>query len=300
MVNVVRKVGHVIKHSPEIMKNKYVINRLQHQTNFRTISYDNKKSDKIVVSLTSYKKRFSTLSLCLKSIFKQTLLPDKIVLYLSKDEKLSDIPYNVQELQKFGLEIRFVDLDLKPHKKYYYAMQEFPNDIVITVDDDVIYNKELIRELYDAHKKFPNCIVSARAHEITFEDNKISNYNNWHWCSDKIYTPSFLFTATGVGGILYPPHLLRLNYLLNLDFIKKYIYVDDLWLKTVELISGVPTVICDQKVDHKRIDIVSAQDQSLSKVNVVQNQNDEKLIQLETDFNLLSKLKISEERLKNG
>ena len=46
-------------------------------------------------------------------------------------------------------------------------MQEFPDDIIVTVDDDVIYYKEMLSELYKTYLKFPKCIVTGRAHEIT-------------------------------------------------------------------------------------------------------------------------------------
>ena len=48
---------------------------------------------------------------------------------------------NCLDQQKRGLTIRFCE-DLKAHKKYYYAFKEYPDDIVITVDDDVIYPQE--------------------------------------------------------------------------------------------------------------------------------------------------------------
>lgn len=291
MINLIRKVGHAVKESPKTIKNAFVISNIKRQNNFKPITINKNRNPKLIVSLTSYKKRFPTLALCLKSLLNQTLLPDHMVLYLSNNEKKEDLPSEVKDLQKYGLEIKFVDLDLKPHKKYYYAMREFPNDIIITVDDDMIYDKNLIRNLYLMYQQFPNCVVSARAHKIVLKDNKIIDYSDWHQCYfPKKSSPSFLFMPTGVGGVLYPPHLLNLNILLNLDYINKYIDVDDLWLKNVEILSGVPTVICDANLEKNRIEIPSAQKVGLAKKNVDLGQNNVKIEELDKDFNISCEL----------
>lgn len=161
---------------------------------------------RIIVSLTSYGDRLNTLSICLKSLLNQTKKADKILVYLTDDIKESHLPSSLLELRDRGIEYRFVPLDLKPHKKYYYAMQEFPDDIIVTVDDDVIYYKEMLSELYKTYLKFPKCIVTGRAHEITFnDDGSIKAYDDWNWCSQKYEQPSMKLLATGAGSVLYPP-----------------------------------------------------------------------------------------------
>lgn len=297
MANIVRKVGHIIKHGPEIIRKKIIFTKLQHQDTFKNSVVKQNREPQLIVSLTSYKERFSTLDICLKSLLNQTLLPDHLILYLNKEEK-EDVPVSIKKLEQYGLEIEFVDRDLKPHKKYYYAMKEYPNDIVITVDDDVIYSKYLIESLYKTYKKFPNCVVAARAHEIVFKNKKIKNYLDWNWSSNISNKPSFLFMGTGVGGILYPPHLLNLNLLLNLNYIKKYINVDDLWLKTVEIMSNIPVVICDAKIDRERIDIPYVQGVGLAQQNVNGSGNNANLKSLDDEFGLALKIKKAEEKLR--
>ncbi|UIK34916.1 glycosyltransferase family 2 protein [Lactobacillus amylovorus] len=293
MVNLIHKLGHIVKQDLITIKNNVVIYNIKKQKNFKKITVNENRKPQIIVSLTSYRKRFPTLDICLKSLLNQTLLPDHIILYLSKkDEKY--IPDSVKKLEQYGLEIKFVDLDLKPHKKYYYVMKEYPNDIIITVDDDVVYNRHLIDTLYKTYKKFPNCVAVARARKITFKNEKMDSYLNWNLCNDVANTPSFLFLGTGVGGVLYPPHLLNLNLLLNLKYINKYITVDDLWLKTVEVLSNVPLVICDKKIDQKRIEIPSAQDIGLTKQNVDGLGNDINLKSLDENFDLSLKIREAE------
>ena len=87
---------------------------------------------KLIVSLTSYGDRLDTLSICLKSLLNQTRKADKILVYLTDDITESRLPTSLLELRDKGIEYKFIPLDLKPHKKYYYAMQEFPDDIIVT------------------------------------------------------------------------------------------------------------------------------------------------------------------------
>ena len=245
----------------------------------------------LIVSLTSYGDRLNTLSICLKSLLNQTKKADKILVYLTDDIKESHLPSSLLELRDRGIEYRFVPLDLKPHKKYYYAMQEFPDDIIVTVDDDVIYYKEMLSELYKTYLKFPKCIVTGRAHEITFnDDGSIKAYDDWNWCSQKCEQSSMKLLATGAGSVLYPPHLLDKKLLFNLDYIKHYITVDDLWLKLVEVLSNVPTVVCSLRIEKMREGIPDTQAQGLFNKNVGKNENDLYLKDLDKKFSLASKI----------
>ena len=84
-----------------------------------------------------------------------------------KTEKLPD---NLIKLQKEGLEIRYCP-DLKSHKKYYYAMQEQGNNLLITYDDDIIYAPNSIEHLMKYHKQYPDCIICNRGFKILFNNN---------------------------------------------------------------------------------------------------------------------------------
>ena len=249
------------------------------------------REPKIIISLTSYGNRLNTLSACLESLLNQTKKADKILVYLTDDITESHLPLSLHALQNKGIEYKFIPLDLKPHKKYYYAMQEFPDDIIVTVDDDVIYYKEMLSELYETYLKFPKCIVTGRAHEITFNnDGSFKAYDDWNWCSQKYEEPSMKLLATGAGSILYPPHLLDKKLLFNLAYIEHYITVDDLWLKTVEVLSNVPTVVCSLKIEKMRKGIPNTQTQGLFNKNVGKNENDLYLKELDNEFSLASKI----------
>lgn len=199
----------------------------------------------VVVSLTSYPTRIRKLYNVLNSIMEQTYKPKAVVLYLSTDQfpdKMMPIDLTIYFEQ--GLEIHWYQDDLKSHKKYLYAFQEYPDDYIITIDDDFYYERHMIEELIYYIDKFPQCILARRTHLITMQsDGSISSYENW-WgeCLHYIGVPRMDLFAVGCGGILYPPHLFT-QEVFHINYIKKYcMYADDVWLKVMELISGISVV----------------------------------------------------------
>lgn len=232
------------------------------------------RKEKIIVSLTSFPARFDKLHLVIKSIFMQTLLPDEIILYLD-DNIDAEIPKELLRLKEYGLQIKKRPLNIKPHKKYYYAFMEYPNDLVVTIDDDVIYPANLLSSLYSKHIKYPDCVVAARAHKIRFDNqDRIMKYNSWFWNASNNYRPSKLLVATGVGGVLYPPNCMYKD-LLDFDlFMKLSPLNDDLWLKIMQILNDTCVVVCNGKISQNRIELAETQNHSLNSVNVHENAND--------------------------
>lgn len=201
--------------------------------------------NKVVVTLTSYPKRIRGVPRVLDSIMEQTYKPDVIVLYLSDKQFIErSLPIDLSTYYTQGVEIHWCQEDMKSHKKYLYSLREYPDDYIITIDDDYYYDKYMIEELFQYTNKFPRCILARRTHLITAErDGNLSVYGRW-WkeCMHYIGVPRMDLFAVGCGGILYPPHLLA-DEVFNTDCIKKCcLYADDIWLKVMELISGIPVL----------------------------------------------------------
>lgn len=206
-------------------------------------------ASRIIVSFTSYPARIKTVSKVLDSIISQTIVPDEILLFLSSDQfsgygSLPDFSF----YEKFGFEVCWQEEDLKSHKKYYYVMQRYPDDIIITVDDDICYSNTMIEELLYYHGKYPRAVITRRAHLVTWmRDGGIASYAKWYMeCLRYIGIPRMDLIATGVGGVLYPPHVFKEEIFNKHIFMEKAPYADDLWLKVMELYSGVPVVLAKQ------------------------------------------------------
>ena len=121
-------------------------------------------NERIIVTLTSYKDRIERLPVTLDSIFAQTVPPDLVVLNLADGEKLS--PKIQSYLEEKQVEIRYVE-DTKVYKKLIPTLRRYPNDIVICIDDDLIYPSGMIEELLAFHKRYPNHPISGN-HVIEF------------------------------------------------------------------------------------------------------------------------------------
>lgn len=249
------------------------------------------REEEIIVSLTSFPARFSKLHLVIESILCQTMKPDKIILYLDDDVvvDVEELPDSIKQLREFGLQIEKRGGRIKPHKKYYYAIKEHPDSIIITIDDDIIYPKNLIEELYKVHKKFSKCVVATRSHKILFnEDGTIKKYNDWEWMNGSVEEPSMQLMATGCGGVLYPPHCMN-DLLLDMPlFLKLTPNADDLWLKIMQVLNHTAVVNCNQEIRQKRVVVDGSQEESLNSSNVHQNINDVYM------KNLLEYFKLSE------
>ena len=114
--------------------------------------------EKIIVSLTSYGERLNNLPVVLNTIFTQTLLPDIVVLNLAYEEVL---PERVEAyLNSHNVEINRVP-DTKVYKKLIPTLKKYPNDCIISIDDDWLYPAQMIEDFINVHKKYPNNPISG-------------------------------------------------------------------------------------------------------------------------------------------
>ncbi|MBQ3414759.1 MAG: hypothetical protein IJH39_05285, partial [Clostridia bacterium] len=148
--------------------------------------------------------------------------------------------------------IKFIDLiicdkKIGPHTKYFYAMQKYRNYAVITVDDDHEYDNDLCESLWKSYIDNPNLISARRVHLIKRNEMGVPlSYNLWRYnCRDIKISNMDLF-ATGVGGVLYPPDILKISD-KNLPAINACLYADDIYLKWVEEKMGIETIWCKNK-----------------------------------------------------
>jgi hypothetical protein len=215
----------------------------------RTHSYDRREAylkEQIAISLTSFPDRIDYVYKTINSLINQSVKTEKILLYLSKCEfenKGKKLPKALTELVGInGFEIKWVEDNLKSHKKYYYVFQEYRDWIIITVDDDFYYDKEMLADLLVSYRKHSKAISARNVHLILKEKGKIADYQKWE-NSTRFYEGQerMDLCAIGCGGILYPPACASDEWFDE----SKMIYFqnqDDLWLKYNEIIKGIPTV----------------------------------------------------------
>ena len=238
------------------------------------LNQSDKRKEKIVVSLTSFPLRFNKIHICLKSLLLQKVKPDRIIVYLGSDSSRDQFTKEMLDLEQYGVEYRIdSERNLKAHKKYFYAMQEFPNDIIVTADDDLYYPSNWLSSLLKSYRKYPNAISARRVHLMRQEDGSLLPYNMWKDQCRSVLEPSFSLLATGGSGKLYPPHCLKECAFDETRFKELCFDADDVWLKCMEVVNGIP-VVWAKNWEVDQLGVGSNEKGALSKQNVDCSHND--------------------------
>ena len=191
------------------------------------------KQKQVVVSLTSFPAAISYAARAIQSILNGTVLPDKLVLYLTFSQfPESKIPHELQEWANRNpvFEIRNYDEDIRSYRKLIPTLKDFPDAIIITIDDDVWYHKNMLRDLLRLHRQIPGSIIANRAKRLKMNApyRKWKKYRWYSFLTKKLHF-NFYNIQTGVGGVLYPPHSLKPEMLDPKLFTKIAPTTDDIW-----------------------------------------------------------------------
>lgn len=204
------------------------------------VSSDRLCEEEVIVSLTSYGDRIHNVHLAIESIMQQTIKPNHIVLWLDESEfKGNVLPVALQMQQKRGLTIAYCE-DLKSYKKLLPSLKSFPEASIITVDDDLAYNPDIIEKMINAHNENPSDICAIRMHGIRLRsDGKPMPYKDWWHCIDACPKDNELVFFTTGGGALFPPHCFS-DEVFNKDvFMSICATADDVWFNAMRLLNGV-------------------------------------------------------------
>jgi hypothetical protein len=193
-----------------------------------------KKKPQFIVTLTSYGNRIHTvLPYAICSLFLQSVLPDRIILWLSE----KNITPRLKRLQELGLEIRFCD-DIGSYKKLIPALIDFPDDVLISADDDIYYQKNWFFQLQDAYCKEPKKIHCHRALKIVFDKNKkMDSYLNWQKPIEGKCNIRHIFPTTG-GGVIYPPYSFYHDVCDRNLFLRLAPKADDIWFWAMSVLKN--------------------------------------------------------------
>jgi len=228
----------------------------------------------VIISLTSFPGRLSNLNLTLETILRQTLKPERILVYLSSNQvkNTTELPKKLQDLVSRGVDFIFVSEDLKSHKKYFYVLNEFKNHPIITIDDDLLYDSRLIERLFSGYQKDRHLIYCNYSYTIKYTSSgNIEKYRRWQLNTSKNYEASFNNFFGSGGGTLFPPNALHVD-VLNIDVVKKICFdADDIWLNAMARLNG--TKIC-QLESRSLLNMPSFNIPTLASVNLGQNKND--------------------------
>lgn len=195
----------------------------------------------LVVSLTSYPPRYSTLHMTLACLLDQSVKADRTILWVARDD-MSLLPDAVRRLEVGGLEIRGCD-DLRSYKKLIPALEAYPDAYIVTADDDVYYGPDWLETLVRKVDPAAPAVLCHRAHGVAATTGgKLAPYLDWEFDvqDESARMPSGDIVGTGAGGVLYPPHALHPMVSDRALFQRLCPHGDDLWFYWCARMAGTP------------------------------------------------------------
>lgn len=301
MISLIRKLKKIIKNFIylekyidettrfELLKQDYEKEILKFQGD-SILNYKAQDIPQIIVSLTTYGKRIYDVHLTIESLFRQTIKPSKIILWLAENEfNQKNIPCMLKNLQRKGLEIGFCK-DLKSYKKLIPTLKKYPDDVIITVDDDIIYSFDLIEKLIHKHEKNKTSIIASRAHKYKLKSEKeFFSYNKWE---KEVKEDKNLFLTSG-AGTLFPPKVFDKDFFDISKIFELSPFADDIWINAMLLKNNKKIILIDEerKYLEKHVLIKTGQDIALHLINLGQSRNDTQLKSVFDYYNLWIKLK---------
>lgn len=236
----------------------------------------------LIVSLTSFPPRIIDLKYTLYSLVKQSILPEKIVVWLAEEEfplKKSELPSEILKFENYGVEFHWCK-NIFSYKKLIPSLKNFPQYHIITADDDIFYPRGWLRILWNEHEKYPSDVIAHRAHEIWLnKDGYIDKYSYWRK-SVNVPNAHYRYFATGAGGILYPAGSLYHHITKSDMFLALAPKSDDIWFWAMTILANTKiriaeNCICDLILHNPQNEVLGIH--TLNSINVKQNFNDEQI-----------------------
>ncbi len=255
----------------------------------------------VIISLTTYSKRIHNVPLAIESCMQQTRKANRIILWLDESFRGTPLPAALQRQQERGLTIGYCE-DLKSYKKLIPTLERYPEAAIITVDDDAIYDPNMVDRLVRAWQENPHCIHCGRMHRITYsEDGNLLPYRQWEWLCRDTYSPDERNFPTGVAGTLYPPHSLAVEVFNKKVFMELCPHGDDIWFKAMACLAGYPASrVYTGEPGFGFTSIDDDQDIALWLKNVNENQNDAPIHAVFSRYGLIERLKPGKARAEGA
>ena len=249
------------------------------QNEFLYTAIENLKTDNLIVSLTSYPARINTVNQTILTLLNQTVRAEKVILWLAEEQfpnKEKDLPPKLLDLTSKGLTIDWCK-DIKSYKKLIPTMKKYPNALIVTADDDILYKNNWLEQLYSAYLTEPDYIHCHRAHYLLYEGNEILPYKKWQKNLPK-FKPSYNNFCTCGAGALYPPDCFYKDVLREDLFMELCPHADDIWFWAMCVLNNKKINIVS---DSEPLRLVNGtQEEALWYSNVNGGQNDVQLKKL--------------------
>lgn len=221
---------------PVTLKRAKIKKSIPTETGVTDKLYNNKN---VIVSLTSFPERIKYVYKTVYSLMHQSVKPNMIIIWLSKKQfpqKEDMLPDELLDLQKMGLTIEWLEDDWKPYKKIIPSLIKYPDEIIVTADDDLYYPTFWLESLLKSYNKYPNEIHCHLITRVDYDGINVSFKNRYFTKSN--CESSFNNKILGGSGTLYPPRTLYKDVTNSLLFMSLAPTNDDIWLWAMALKNG--------------------------------------------------------------
>lgn len=205
-----------------------------------------KNKEEVVVSMTTFPAAAPYAARAARSILRGDVMPDRVVLYVTMAQFGPEgLPGELRQLENEYpiFEVRDYPVDIRSYRKLIPALADFPDAIIVTVDDDVDYDRRMLAELLEAHARYPQAVIAHRAKRIRpgLPYRKWPKLRWYHFLAKRLRLGCDIL-QTGVAGVLYPPHCLREDMLDPQLFVEIAPTTDDIWFWAAAVANGRPVM----------------------------------------------------------
>lgn len=199
---------------------------------------------KVILSMATISSRKQRLLENLESLLKQSYFFDKLIINI--DEEISEEDFKFYQCIPV-LDER-IEIKSRPGKwrscnKLIWTLKEYPDDVIITVDDDVYYPVDSILHLVNGYHKHPGYIITHDINPIIVKEKKFYGYTN----NIDIKCGQAEFGKYLSNCCLFPPHVFDNTDLYDYD--KMMLCTngthDELWFWVNSTLNGVQSIALD-------------------------------------------------------
>lgn len=188
---------------------------------------------RVVASLTTLPDRIANLQPTLECLLNQTRPPDEIVIAVPRFSIRQQREYHIPEhlTQIPHVRLLHCERDWGPATKFMPVIQsERPETLVLVVDDDRVYPKDLLETYLHFRAQLPDaalCIRGARMpRSFDWRDAVMTR-------GDRIREPERVAVITGAGSYLIQPRFFDVSLWDYSSAPPAAFYMDDIWISGV-------------------------------------------------------------------
>ena len=209
-----------------------------------------------IISLTTIPKRKDMFLKTLPYILQQKYA-EKICINL--DNNLSDEDYEFYDKikdQDSRIEInKECDPKWRSANKLLPTIKKYPNDVIITMDDDLSYDKDCVKELVEMYERFSDCIIAHEINPVVCKDGKLIYIDDMDIKLKQKEYGKYLSHSC-----LFPPHTFDDTDVFDYDKMMKLTggTHDELWFWEQSVLKGIKvigldltlTMVIDSEIKH--------------------------------------------------